>query len=114
MTITSTTVLLGTKLVKGDRDAGYVGFGTIGQTTRGGSAEYQAVIANISDIPVRSVVLIDTLPIPGDTGVLLPGRSRVGLAATVRRQRHHRCAGHRAVLHLAQPVPDRDRHAGGL
>ena len=42
VTITSTTLLLGTKLVKGDRDAGYVGFGTIGQTTRGGSAAYQA------------------------------------------------------------------------
>ncbi len=70
VTVTSTTVLLGTKFVKGDRDATFVGFGTIGQTTQGGSAAYQAIIANISDIAVTNLVVIDTMPIPGDTGVL--------------------------------------------
>jgi uncharacterized repeat protein (TIGR01451 family) len=70
VTVTSTTLLVGTKFVQGDLDPTMVGFGAPGRTSPGGSATYQATIANISDVAITNLVVVDTLPKPGDTGVL--------------------------------------------
>ena len=69
--ITSSTLLIGSKEVKGTLDPAFVGFQTIGQTARGGISSYRAIITNISDVPVTDLFVIDTLPIPGDVGVLV-------------------------------------------
>jgi LPXTG-motif cell wall-anchored protein/uncharacterized repeat protein (TIGR01451 family) len=55
--------------VKGDRDADFGGFPTIGQTTRGGTAVYRATVKNVSDVPVTNLIVVDDFPIPGDIGV---------------------------------------------
>ena len=67
--ITSASVLVGNKEVKGDRDADFVSFPTIGNTTRGGTAVYRATIRNVSDVAVTKVIVVDTFPIPGDIGI---------------------------------------------
>jgi uncharacterized repeat protein (TIGR01451 family)/LPXTG-motif cell wall-anchored protein len=72
LAITSATLLVGFKQVQGDVDTTFVGFGTIGRTTRGGGATYQAVISNVSDVPVTNLLVVDTLPTPGDIGVVFP------------------------------------------
>ncbi len=69
LAITSETLLRGTKEVRGDRDTGFLSFPGIGNTTRGGFANYRATIRNVSDIAVRNVIVVDTLPIPGDIGL---------------------------------------------
>ncbi len=82
--ITSTTLLLGFKQVQGDLDPAFNDFDTIGRTSPGGGATYRAAIANISDVPVTDLVVIDTLPIPGDIGVVFPAATRIGLATDLR------------------------------
>jgi len=67
--VTSETLLRGTKFVKGDRDAAFIPGPGVGNTTRGGTAQYQAVIRNVSDVAVTDLVVLDTLPIPGDIGL---------------------------------------------
>jgi LPXTG-motif cell wall-anchored protein len=69
MAITSETLLRGTKEVRGDRDTGFLTFPVVGNTTRGGTATYRATIRNVSDVPVTNVVVLDTMPIPGDIGL---------------------------------------------
>jgi large repetitive protein len=70
--VTSETLLRGTKFVQGDRDSSFIPGPGVGNTTRGGTAEYQAQIRNVSDVPVTNVIVVDTLPIPGDIGVKDP------------------------------------------
>ncbi|HEX6785686.1 MAG TPA: hypothetical protein VF076_00700, partial [Acidimicrobiales bacterium] len=70
--VTSETLLRGTKFVQGDRDSSFIAGPGVGNTTRGGTAEYQAQIRNVSDVPVTNVIVVDTLPIPGDIGVKDP------------------------------------------
>jgi LPXTG-motif cell wall-anchored protein/uncharacterized repeat protein (TIGR01451 family) len=70
--ITSATLLLGFKEVHGDLDPDFVGFETVGRASPGGTATYRATLANISQVPVTNLVVIDTMPRPGDTGVLFP------------------------------------------
>jgi uncharacterized repeat protein (TIGR01451 family) len=72
LAITSETLLRGTKEVRGDRDTGFLTFPGIGNTTRGGTANYRATIRNVSDVAVNHVIVVDTLPIPGDIGVKDP------------------------------------------
>jgi len=72
LAVTSSTLLVGNKKVKGQLDAGFLGFPDVGHTVRGGSAIYQGTIRNVSEVPVNHVVVIDTLPIPGDVGVISP------------------------------------------
>jgi LPXTG-motif cell wall-anchored protein len=72
MAITSETLLRGTKEVRGDRDTGFLTFPGIGNTTRGGFANYRATVRNVSDVAVNNVIVVDTLPIPGDIGVKDP------------------------------------------
>jgi uncharacterized repeat protein (TIGR01451 family) len=67
--ITSATLLVGNKEVKGDRDADFGGFPKIGNTTRGGTALYRATIRNVSDVAVTNLIVVDDFPIPGDIGV---------------------------------------------
>ena len=69
LAITSETLLRGTKEVRGDRDTGFLSFPGIGNTTRGGFANYRATIRNVSDVAVSNVIVVDTLPIPGDIGL---------------------------------------------
>ncbi len=70
--VTSETLLRGTKYVKGDRDAAFIPGPGVGNTTRGGTAQYQATIRNVSDVAVTNVIVVDTLPIPGDIGLKDP------------------------------------------
>ena len=70
--VTSETLLRGTKFVKGDRDAAFIPGPGVGNTTRGGTAQYQATIRNVSDVAVTNVIVVDTLPIPGDIGLKDP------------------------------------------
>jgi uncharacterized repeat protein (TIGR01451 family)/LPXTG-motif cell wall-anchored protein len=70
LAVTSSSLLIADKAVKGDLDSGFVGFPDVGTTRLGGSAVYQGTVRNVSDVPVTNVVVIDTLPIPGDRGVL--------------------------------------------
>jgi hypothetical protein len=70
--VTSETLLRGTKSVQGDRDAAFIPGPGVGNTTRGGTAVYQATIRNVSDVSVANVIVVDTLPIPGDIGVKDP------------------------------------------
>ena len=70
--VTSETLLRGTKFVKGDRDAAFIPGPGVGNTTRGGTAQYQATIRNVSDVAVKNVIVVDTLPIPGDIGLKDP------------------------------------------
>jgi uncharacterized repeat protein (TIGR01451 family) len=72
MAITSETLLRGQKEVRGDRDTGFLTFPGIGNTTRGGFANYRATVRNVSDVAVNHVIVVDTLPIPGDIGVKDP------------------------------------------
>ena len=53
----------------GDRDTGFAGFPTVGNTTRGGNrAPTGRRSRNVSDIAVTNIIVLDTLPIPGDIG----------------------------------------------
>ena len=70
--VTSETLLRGTKFVQGDRDAAFIPGPGVGNTTRGGTAAYQATIRNVSDVGVTNVIVVDTLPIPGDIGLKDP------------------------------------------
>jgi hypothetical protein len=70
--ITSETLLRGTKFVRGDRDASFIPGPGVGNATRGGTATYQALIRNVSDVGVTNVIVVDTLPIPGDIGLKDP------------------------------------------
>jgi hypothetical protein len=70
--VTSETLLRGTKFVKGDQDAAFIPGPGVGNTTRGGTAQYQAAIRNVSDVAVTNVIVVDTLPIPGDIGLKDP------------------------------------------
>jgi len=72
LAVTSSSLLIGVKSVKGDQDAGFLNFPAVGTTKQGGSAIYQGVVQNVSDVPVRDLVVIDTLPIVGDIGVVEP------------------------------------------
>lgn len=72
LAITSSTLLYGAKQVKGTLDPTFVGLDTIGRTQRGGISTYRAVITNTSDVPVTDLMVIDTEPIPGDVGALVP------------------------------------------
>ena len=72
LAITSETLLRGEKEVRGDRDTGFLSFPGIGNTTRGGFANYRATIRNVSDVAVSNVIVVDTLPIPGDIGLKDP------------------------------------------
>jgi hypothetical protein len=72
LAITSETLLRGQKEVRGDRDPDFLTFPGIGNTTRGGTANYRATIRNVSDVSVNRVIVVDTLPIPGDIGVKDP------------------------------------------
>ena len=76
--VTSETLLRGTKFVKGDRDAAFIPGPGVGNTTRGGTAEYQATIRNVSDVAVTNVIVVDTLPIPGDIGLKDPAPRESG------------------------------------
>ncbi len=69
LAITSETVLRGNKEVRGDRDTGFLSFPVVGNTTRGGTATYRATIRNVSDVAVTDIVVLDTMPIPGDIGL---------------------------------------------
>ena len=70
--VTSATLLEARKEVMGDRDTDFAGFPTVGNTTRGGNATFRVSITNVSDIAVTNIIVVDTLPIPGDTGVKDP------------------------------------------
>ena len=78
MAVTSETLLRGTKFVKGDRDAAFIPGPGVGNTTRGGTAQYQATIRNVSDVAVTNVIVVDTLPIPGDIGLKDPAPRESG------------------------------------
>jgi uncharacterized repeat protein (TIGR01451 family)/LPXTG-motif cell wall-anchored protein len=67
--VTSATLLEGHKEVKGDRDADFLSFPGVGNTSRGGTAVYRATIRNVSDVPVTNIIVVDDFPIPGDIGV---------------------------------------------
>ena len=69
LAITSETVLRGNKEVRGDRDTGFLSFPVVGNTTRGGTANYRATIRNVSDVAVTDIIVLDTMPIPGDIGL---------------------------------------------
>ena len=66
-----------TMFVKGGLDAAWTKFPAIGQTVPGGKADYELHIKNIGGIVMRDAVIVDILPIIGDTGVidLTPRRS---------------------------------------
>ncbi len=72
LAITSSSLLVGTKAVKGELDSTFSRFPNVGNTTAGGSAIYQALITNISTVPVQRIVVLDTLPMPGDIGLEIP------------------------------------------
>ena len=104
--VTSETLLRGTKFVKGDRDAAFIPGPGVGNATRGGTAQYQATIRNVSDVAVTNVIVLDTLPIPGDIGLKDLAPRRLRLAAVLRRAVHRQPAGGDGPVHdVAQPVP---------
>ena len=88
LAITSETLLRGQKEVRGDRDTGFLSFPGIGQHDAGRLANYRATIRNVSDVAVRNVIVVDTLPIPGDIGARRTCPPRLPVAAALRRRAH--------------------------
>ena len=72
LVVSSTTLLVGSKSVKGDKDIDFVGAGRLAHTSPGGSIIYHATVQNVSAVAVTNLVLVDVLPAPGDTGVRSP------------------------------------------
>ena len=104
--VTSETLLRGTKFVKGDRDAAFIPGPGVGNTTRGGTAQYQATIRNVSDVSVTNVIVVDTLPIPGDIGLKDPAPRLSGWEPFFAGAVHRQPAGRDGPVHdVAQPVP---------
>ncbi|NTV03345.1 DUF11 domain-containing protein, partial [bacterium] len=58
------------KLVKGQLDSAWTNDPDTGLTVPGGRADYTLTITNTGTIPVHELVLVDTLPWVGDTGVV--------------------------------------------
>ena len=69
ITYNSSASLDSYKLVKGQLDTEYTKFPDIGRTSPGGTADYRLVVINTGNIPLRDVVVIDILPVVGDTAV---------------------------------------------
>ena len=114
--VTSETLLRGTKFVKGDRDAAFIPGPGVGNTTRGGTAQYQATIRNVSDVAVTNVIVVDTLPIPGDIGLKDPAPRESGWEPFFAGAVHRQPAGRDGSVHdVAQPVPaGPQRQSAGL
>lgn len=62
--------LQSTMFVKGELDAAWNQFPAVGQTVPGGKADYELRIRNIGGVVMRNVVVVDILPVVGDTGVI--------------------------------------------
>ena len=104
--VTSETLLRGTKFVKGDRDAAFIPGPGVGNTTRGGTAQYQATIRNVSDVAVTNVIVVDTLPIPGDIGLKDPAPRGSGWQPFFAGQFTANPPARDGPVHdVAQPVP---------
>ncbi len=59
-----------TMFVRGELDATWTKFPSIGQTVAGGKADYELHVKNIGGIVMRDAVIVDILPVTGDTGVI--------------------------------------------
>ena len=67
--VNSTASLDSYKLVKGQLDADYTKYPDTGTTSPGGTADYRLVVKNTGNVVLKNVVIIDILPIVGDTAV---------------------------------------------
>ncbi|GAA4848541.1 hypothetical protein GCM10023310_28430 [Paenibacillus vulneris] len=69
--VNSVVKLESIKWVQGDLDGNnWTKYPDKGLTTPGGKVEYKLQITNVGNIPVRSLLIIDSLPRVGDTGVV--------------------------------------------
>lgn len=60
------------KWVKGLADTVYSRYPAFGQTVPGGNADYQLIVKNTGNVPMKDVKIIDVLPFVGDVGVIDP------------------------------------------
>jgi len=67
--VNSTASLDSYKLVKGQLDTDYTKYPDTGTTSPGGTADYRLVVKNTGNVVLKNVVVIDILPIVGDTAV---------------------------------------------
>lgn len=70
ITIPESVALLTEMRVKGEMDADWSTYPSIGTTTSGGKANYQLHIKNIGNVPTKDLVIVNTFPRIGDTSVL--------------------------------------------
>lgn len=58
------------KWVKGELDADWSKFPDSGRTVPGGQADYRLIVKNTGNVPIYDAVVLDILPVLGDTGVI--------------------------------------------
>lgn len=56
--------------VRGELDATWTRFPAVGQTVTGGKADYELRIRNIGGVVMKDALIVDILPVVGDTGVI--------------------------------------------
>ena len=69
ITVNSAASLDSFKLVKGQLDADYTKYPDTGTTSPGGTADYRLVVKNSGNVTLKEIVVIDILPIIGDTAI---------------------------------------------
>ncbi|MDF3127782.1 SdrD B-like domain-containing protein [Kiritimatiellaeota bacterium B1221] len=58
------------KWVKGELDAAWSKYPDSGRTVPGGAADYRLIVKNTGNVPIYDAVVLDILPVIGDTGVI--------------------------------------------
>lgn len=58
------------KWVKGELDADWSKYPDSGRTVPGGAADYRLIVKNTGNVPIYDAVILDILPVIGDTGVI--------------------------------------------
>lgn len=56
--------------VRGELDSSWTRFPSVGKTVTGGKADYELHLKNIGGVVMKDAVIIDILPVVGDTGVI--------------------------------------------
>lgn len=56
--------------VRGELDSAWTKFPSVGQTVTGGKADYELHVRNIGGVVMRNTLIVDILPLTGDTGVI--------------------------------------------
>jgi len=70
ITVRSRASMDSVKWVKGELDSDWSKYPDSGRTVPGGKADYRLIVENTGNVPIHDAVVLDILPIIGDTGVI--------------------------------------------